>query len=93
MPKLPLLLAQMDSWNDSTAQAWTDSSERSLRKTFGTSVENLQEDFDQWFHFYNYERPRQSYRNLGRRPIETIEVGKLVREEMPKTANEPSPRK
>jgi len=44
-------------------------------------VEELQADLDQWLHHYNYERPHRGYRNMGRRPIETIEAGKLVREQ------------
>jgi len=43
------------------------------RRKLYTSVEMLQHDLDEWLHYYNYERPHQGYRNLGRRPIETIE--------------------
>jgi hypothetical protein len=50
-----------------------------FRKKFYASVEELQADLDQWLEHYNYERPHQGYRNMGRRPIETIEAGKLVR--------------
>jgi len=50
-----------------------------FRKTFYTSVNELQEDLDKWLHHYNYERPHRGYRNMGRRPIETIESGKLIR--------------
>ena len=40
----------------------------------------------QWLHFGNYDRPHRDYRKTGRRPIETIEVGKLISEEMKKKA-------
>lgn len=43
-----------------------------FRTTFYESVEALQADFDQWLIEYNTERPHQGYRNLGKRPIETI---------------------
>ena len=52
-----------------------------FREKFYASVEELQADLDQWLHRYNYERPHRGYRNMGRRPIETIEAGKLVREQ------------
>jgi len=53
-----------------------------FRKKFYGTVEELQEDLDQWLHHYNYERPHRGYRNLGRRPFETIEAGKLIKEQM-----------
>lgn len=43
-----------------------------FRKTFYESVEVLQTDLDAWLLYYNTERPHQGYRNMGRRPIETI---------------------
>jgi transposase InsO family protein len=43
-----------------------------FRTTFYESVETLQADFDAWLVTYNTERPHQGYRNMGRRPIETI---------------------
>jgi transposase InsO family protein len=43
-----------------------------FRTKFYESVEQLQTDLDQWLHHYNFERPHQGYRNLGRRPIDTI---------------------
>jgi len=52
-----------------------------FREKFYASVEELQADLDQWLEHYNYERPHRGYRNMGRRPIETIEAGKLVREQ------------
>lgn len=47
-----------------------------FRKTFYGSVEKLQADLDEWLAYYNTERPHRGYRNMGRRPIETIEEGK-----------------
>ena len=44
-------------------------------------IETPQADLDQWLHHYNFERPHRGYRNMGRRPIETLEAGKLVREQ------------
>jgi len=43
-----------------------------LRETFYESVEALQSAFDRWLVHYNTERPHQGYRNLGKRPIDTI---------------------
>jgi hypothetical protein len=36
--------------------------------------------------YYNYKRPKQEYRNMGKRPIETIEAGKLIKDHMQKEA-------
>lgn len=52
-----------------------------FREKFYTSVEELQDDLDRWLHHYNYERPHRGYRNMGRRPIETIEAGKVIKEQ------------
>lgn len=49
---------------------------------FYASVEELQKDLDQWLHCYNHERPHRGYRNMGRRPIETIEMGKIIKEQL-----------
>lgn len=38
------------------------------------SVNALQEDLDTWLVHYNTERPYLGYRNMGRRPIETIDL-------------------
>jgi transposase InsO family protein len=57
-----------------------------FRSKFYGSVEELQQDLDQWLQYYNYERPHRGYRNMGRRPIETIEEGKLVKEQVLKKA-------
>ena len=43
-----------------------------FRTTFYESVEALQTDFDRWLHHYNTERPHLGYRNMGRRPIDTV---------------------
>ena len=45
-----------------------------LRTTFYETVAALQDDLDRWLLFYNTERPHQGYRNLGRRPIETVNL-------------------
>jgi transposase InsO family protein len=53
-----------------------------FREKFYSSVEELQTDLDRWLHHYNYERPHRGYRNMGRRPIETIEAGKVIKEQV-----------
>ena len=53
-----------------------------FRKRFYESLETLQEDLDAWLSHYNHERPHRGYRNMGRRPIETFELGKKRREEL-----------
>lgn len=45
-----------------------------LRTTFYETVEALQTDLDTWLRFYNTERPHQGYRNLGRRPYDTVQL-------------------
>lgn len=45
---------------------------KAFREKLYTSVDPLQWDLDKWLRFYNEERPHQGYRNLGRRPIETV---------------------
>ena len=57
-----------------------------FRNKFYASVEELQEDVDQWLHHYNHERPHRGCRNMGRRPIETIEQGKVIRDQRMKLA-------
>lgn len=46
--------------------------EVALRETFYETVDALQADLDRWLVHYNTERPHLGYRNLGRRPIDTI---------------------
>jgi len=43
-----------------------------MRENFYDSVEPLQADLDVWLHHYNTERPHLGYRNMGRRPIDTV---------------------
>jgi len=45
-----------------------------FRTKFYDSVEQLQTDLDEWLTYYNQERPHQGYRNLGRRPIDTVNL-------------------
>jgi transposase InsO family protein len=49
-----------------------------FRNKLYVSVEELQNDLDKWLAYYNNERPHRGYRNMGRRPIETIEEGKKL---------------
>ena len=44
-----------------------------FRKKLYESVEMLQEDLDAWLVYYNTERPHLGYRNMGRRPVDTIQ--------------------
>jgi transposase InsO family protein len=55
-----------------------------FRKTFYSSVEELQADLDQWLHYYNYERPHRGYRNNGKRPFDTIKEGNGIKEALQK---------
>ena len=48
--------------------------ETAWRTTLYESVEALQEDLDRWLVHYNTERPHQGYRNLGRRPLDTVKL-------------------
>ena len=57
-----------------------------FRKKLYASLEELQKDLDTWLEYYNNERPHRGYRNMGRRPIETIELGKKLRKETLKKA-------
>ena len=43
-----------------------------FREKFYESVDIIQQDLDVWLTHYNTERPHRGYRNMGRRPIETI---------------------
>lgn len=49
-----------------------------LRTAFRTklyeSVQALQDDLDAWLVHYNTERSHQGYRNMGRRPIDTVNL-------------------
>jgi hypothetical protein len=46
--------------------------EPALRETFYESVEAPQADLDRWLVHYNTERPHLGYRNMGKRPIDTV---------------------
>lgn len=43
-----------------------------LSRKFYRSLDDLQDDFDQWLKEYNTERPHFGYRNMGTQPLETI---------------------
>lgn len=55
--------------------------EVALRETLYTSVETLQTDLDHWLGHYNTERPHLGYRNLGKRPIDTVNAYLAVTQE------------
>ena len=44
----------------------------SLREAVFDRLDDLQARLDAWLVHYNHERPHRGYRNMGRRPIETI---------------------
>jgi hypothetical protein len=44
-----------------------------FRKKIYTSLDELQEELDNWLQHYNYERPHRGYRNMGKRPIDTVQ--------------------
>lgn len=46
--------------------------ELAFRRKLYTSIDELQTDLNEWLIHYNIERPHQGYRNMGRRPIDTI---------------------
>ena len=43
-----------------------------FRKEFYETVKALEKDLDKWLKHYNYERPPQGYRNMGKRPFDTV---------------------
>jgi len=45
---------------------------QAFRTKLYTSVEELQADLDAWLVYYNQERPHQGYRNMGQRPLDTV---------------------
>ena len=45
-----------------------------FREKMYTSITELQDDLDQWLRHYNEERPHLGYRNMGRKPLETIQM-------------------
>jgi transposase InsO family protein len=57
-----------------------------FRKKLYESVEALQKDLDSWLDDYNHQRPHRGYRNQGRRPMETFEIGKVKRKKLLKEA-------
>lgn len=61
-----------------------------MRTTFYESVEALQSDLDEWMRFYNEERPHLGYRNMGRRPLDTVCLYLQERQEKQNATGEPS---
>lgn len=43
-----------------------------FREKFYGSIRALQKDLDRFLRHYNFERPHQGYRNMGKRPIDTV---------------------
>jgi transposase InsO family protein len=55
--------------------------EVALRETFYESVAALQADLDRWLTYYNTDRPHLGYRNMGKRPIDTVNAYLTVTQE------------
>ena len=55
-------------------------------KKLYSTVDDLQTDLDIWLNHYNYERSHRGYRNMGRKPIETFELGKIKKSKLTDTA-------
>ncbi len=45
---------------------------QAFRKNVYTSLNQIQADLDEWLIHYNTERPHRGYRNLGKRPMDTM---------------------
>jgi len=52
--------------NASTGQVKEEFFDIALRQRLYTNVEELQKDLDKWLKHYNYEKPHQRYRNMGK---------------------------
>lgn len=50
----------------------------SLRRKIYGSLEELQQDLDEWLEYYNNDRTHQGKKCCGRTPIETLEDGKKI---------------
>jgi transposase InsO family protein len=44
-----------------------------FQQKFYERLEDLQADLDDWLRHYNTERPHRGYRNMGKRPMDTIQ--------------------
>jgi transposase InsO family protein len=60
--------------------------ELAFRQKLYTTLEELQADLDAWLVHYNTERPHQGYRNMGRRPIDTINEYLELQQPAPETS-------
>ena len=45
-----------------------------FRKKIYASLDELQEESAGWLHHYSHERPHSGYRNMGKRPIDTVQI-------------------
>lgn len=54
----------------------------SLRQKRYGSIEALQQELDAWLKYYNGERPHRGYRNMGKRPVDTVTdyLGSVLKE-------------
>lgn len=52
-----------------------------FRKKIYEDLESLQQDLDEWLHYYNHERTHQGKMCCGRTPMETLEDGKKIWQE------------
>lgn len=58
-----------------------------FREKLYINIEELQADLDKWLNYYNNKRPHRGYRNMGKRPIETILKGKQKARKNMKSVN------
>jgi len=63
-------------------KTWASQQSRvALRKNLYENIEALQNDLDEWVHYYNNERTHQGKMCCGRTPIETLTDGKKIWQE------------
>lgn len=60
-------------WSASTERCSMSSSAKAFREKFYDSVEELQNDLDEYLRFYNTECSHQGCRNVRKRPVDTVE--------------------
>ncbi len=49
-----------------------------MRKKIYTDLDDLQEDLDNWLHYYNHERPHSGKYCYGKTPIQTWQDSKKL---------------
>ena len=49
-----------------------------FREKMYSKLDELQKDLDSWLKYYNEKRPHLGYRNMGKKPLETIQEFKHI---------------